>query len=81
MKDGEAINDNDTMLAETELFKKVHELIPEYGFILRYPEGKESITGYAYEPWHLRYVGVDVAKEITEKDITLEEYLESVNAE
>ena len=81
MKDGEAINDNDTMLAETELFKKVHELMPEYGFILRYPEGKEDITGYAYEPWHLRYVGVDVAKEITEKDITLKEYLESVNAE
>ena len=76
MKDGEAINDNDTMLAETELFKKVHELMPEYGFILRYPEGKESITGYVYEPWHLRYVGVDVAKEIAEKNITLEEYLE-----
>ena len=81
IKDGEVINDNDTMLAETELFKKVHELMPEYGFILRYPEGKEGITGYAYEPWHLRYVGVDVAKEIAEKNITLEEYLESVDTE
>lgn len=75
VKDGEAINDNDAMIAETELFDKVHELMPEYGFILRYPEGKEGITGYSYEPWHLRYVGVEAAKEIAAKDITLEEYL------
>ena len=81
VKDGEAINDNDAMIAETELFGKVHELMPEYGFILRYPKGKENITGYAYEPWHLRYVGVDTAKEIAEKNITLEEYLEFVAAE
>ena len=47
----------------------------EYGFIIRYPRGKEDITGYMYEPWHIRYVGVDAAKEITEKGITLEEYL------
>ena len=47
----------------------------EYGFIIRYPKNKTDITGYSYEPWHLRYVGVDVAKEITEKGITLEEYL------
>ena len=47
----------------------------EYGFIIRYPKGKTGITGYSYEPWHLRYVGVDVAKEITEKGLTLEEYL------
>ncbi len=47
----------------------------EYGFIIRYPKGKTDITGYDYEPWHLRYVGVDAAKEITEKGLTLEEYL------
>ena len=47
----------------------------EYGFIIRYPKDKTHITGYSYEPWHLRYVGVDVAKEITEKGLTLEEYL------
>ena len=46
-----------------------------YGFILRYPEGKEAITGYAYEAWHFRYVGVDAAKEIMERGICLEEYL------
>lgn len=47
-----------------------------FGFILRYPEGKEDITGVAYEPWHIRYVGKDAAKEIHDKEITLEEYLE-----
>lgn len=47
----------------------------KYGFIIRYPKGKENITGYAYEPWHIRYVGVDVATYIMEHDLTLEEYL------
>lgn len=47
----------------------------EYGFILRYPEGTEEITGIVYEPWHYRYVGVETAKEITEQNVTLEEYL------
>jgi zinc D-Ala-D-Ala carboxypeptidase len=46
----------------------------EYGFIIRYPQGKESITGYQYEPWHLRYVGKEVALEIMNAGITLEEY-------
>ena len=47
----------------------------EYGYILRYQEGAEAITGYSYEPWHIRYVGRDAAKVITEKGITLEEFL------
>ncbi len=46
----------------------------EYGFIIRYPEGKSHITGYSYEPWHLRYVGVETAKRITESGLCLEEY-------
>ena len=46
----------------------------KYGFILRYPKGKEYITGFKYEPWHYRYVGKDVAKIIHENNITLEEY-------
>ncbi len=45
-----------------------------YGFIVRYPSGKTSITGYQYEPWHLRYVGIDVAKSIHSSTSTLEEY-------
>lgn len=47
-----------------------------FGFIIRYPEGKEHITGYAYEPWHLRYVGEWIAREVYENDITLEQYFE-----
>ena len=48
----------------------------EYGFILRYPVNKSNITGIIYEPWHYRYVGKEAAREITEKGICLEEYLE-----
>lgn len=46
----------------------------KYGFILRYPKGKEKITGFKYEPWHYRYVGLDVAKTIHDEKLTLEEY-------
>ncbi len=53
----------------------------EYGFILRYPEGKEDITGYQYEPWHYRYVGVEAATAIMASGLTLEEYLGDVQTE
>ncbi|ETI68579.1 M15 family metallopeptidase [Neobacillus vireti] len=46
----------------------------EYGFIIRYPKGRDAITGYQYEPWHLRYVGKAIAQEIMSRGITLEEY-------
>lgn len=69
--------------AAEECFKGSEEAIwlqehaAEYGFIIRYPKGKEAITGYQYEPWHLRYVGKKIAKEITSRGITLEEYYNS----
>ena len=76
IKDGEEIRENDSMIADREDFAKVHALLPKYGFILRYPEGREDVTGYAYEPWHLRYVNSSrVAEEITKNNLTLEEYL------
>lgn len=50
----------------------------KYGFILRYPKGKEYITGIEYEPWHYRYVGVEAANAITNQEITLEEYVEQI---
>lgn len=46
----------------------------EYGFIIRYPKDKSEITGYSYEPWHIRYVGKDMAKELYDRGITMEEY-------
>ncbi|MBE3596902.1 MAG: M15 family metallopeptidase [Hydrogenibacillus sp.] len=49
----------------------------EFGFIIRYPEGAEPVTGYAYEPWHLRYVGKEAAQEIAAREETLEAYLET----
>ena len=50
----------------------------KYGFILRYPEGKEYITGITYEPWHFRYVGKEAAKDIYDSGLTLEEYLDAI---
>ena len=47
----------------------------EYGFIIRYPKGKTAITGYAYEPWHIRYVGREAAEQIAGLEITFEEYI------
>lgn len=49
----------------------------KFGFIIRYQKGKENITKYGYEPWHIRYVGKDYAEEITKNGLVLEEYLES----
>ena len=53
----------------------------EYGFIIRYPKEKTNITGYIYEPWHLRYVGKEAAAEITELGVTFEEYILAVRSE
>lgn len=47
----------------------------EYGFIIRYPEGKQDITGYQYEPWHVRYLGKETAQKVYDSGLTLEEYL------
>lgn len=61
--------------AETKAFTWMKENAHKYGFIMRYPSGKEHITGFKYEPWHYRYVGKEVATTIYKKQITLEEYL------
>ena len=66
----------DKAQANTTEVKWLTEHCSEYGFILRYPEGKTDTTGVIYEPWHFRYVGIDAAKAITESGQCLEEYLE-----
>ena len=53
----------------------------DYGFILRYPEGAEAITGFEYEPWHYRFVGEDIARLIRDRQWTLEEYCAWVEAQ
>ena len=60
----------------TKEFKWLSENAYKYGFIMRYPKEKEYITGYVYESWHYRYVGVDIAKYIHDNNITYEEYYE-----
>lgn len=69
-------NSIDNTFAETAEGKWLEEHCWEYGFIIRYPEDKAELTGYAYESWHIRYVGVEHAKEIWEQGICLEEYLD-----
>ncbi len=54
----------------------VKENAHKYGFIIRYPKGKEEIVGYVYEPWHIRYIGVELATKIYESGLTMEEYFE-----
>lgn len=64
--------------ADTKEAQWLEKYAQEYGFIIRYLEGKEKITGYQYEPWHLRYVGVDVATEMAKSGEVLEEYFDAV---
>lgn len=60
---------------KTEEGKWLAENAHRFGFIIRFPKGKEDITGYQYEPWHIRYVGLTAAKEIYDYNLTLEEFL------
>jgi D-alanyl-D-alanine carboxypeptidase len=60
--------------ADTPEARWLAQHAPAYGFIIRYPKGKESITGYNYEPWHVRYVGTAISAAIAAQGITLEEY-------
>ncbi len=77
------VNSIDDTFAETSEAKWLEQHCAEFGFIIRYPKDKTDITGYKYEPWHIRYVGKEVAKEVMESGLSLEEYLgvDSVYAE
>lgn len=73
-KDGKWCQDNASLMQEEATFQKIAKILHLYGFILRYPKGKEEITGYPYEPWHIRYVTNPLASIIYENNYTLEEY-------
>ena len=62
-------------LEKTETYQWMSAHCQDYGFIVRFPKGKEDVTGIIYEPWHFRYVGKTAAKYIMEKGLTLEEFL------
>lgn len=70
------INADKSKCSNDEVYVWLAENAYKYGFILRYPQGKQEITGTSYEPWHYRYVGVEAALEIYERGICLEEYFE-----
>lgn len=65
---------NDDVIETTEEAIWMANNSYKYGFILRYPKGKENITGFNYEPWHFRFVGLEAAKMIYDGNLTLEEY-------
>ena len=69
------INADKSKCSNEDVYGWLAENAYKYGFVLRYPPGKQKITGTSYEPWHYRYVGVDAAKEMTENGLTLEEYV------
>ena len=70
------INCADHSFKETKAYKWLLENAQDYGFILRYAEDKQEITGVIYESWHWRFVGIKVAKEINDSGLCLEEYIE-----
>ena len=70
-------NNDYNKFSESKEFEWMKNNAHLYGFILRYPKGKENITGYKYEPWHYRYVGIDNAYKIFNNNLTLEEYKKS----
>ncbi len=80
IEDGVPILTNEEIFAHQDTWDVIHAHLARHGFILRYLDGREDITGYTYEPWHYRYVGVEAAQEIMSKNITLEEYLGQVPA-
>ena len=59
---------------KTNEFAWLNKNAYKYGFILRYPKDKENITGYIYEPWHYRYLGITLAKKVYESGLTYDEY-------
>ena len=77
----EDYQDMDDNFDSTEAYAWLKENCYKYGFILRYMKGKENITGFLYEPWHYRYIGnSEVAKEIMDRNLTFEQYIEELDA-
>jgi D-alanyl-D-alanine carboxypeptidase len=74
--DGKDVYENEDLVQYPEIWDAIHARLPEFGFILRFTKDGEAVTGYSYEPWHIRYLdSPEIAKEITDKGITLEEYM------
>lgn len=68
------LNSLSTSFGETKEGRWLAQNCHKYGFIIRYPQGKQNITGYIYEPWHVRYLGTDLAQKVYQSGLCLEEY-------
>ena len=77
---GKYDEENDEILEHLDNYKQFVPYLSKFGFIIRYPEGKEEITGYPYEPWHIRYVGKIPATIMEKNKWTIEEYLKNFSA-
>lgn len=77
--DGKVVHGMPNLQAIDHLFQVVQKKLPKYGFILRYPKGKESVSKIGYEPWHFRYIdSPEIAREITDRGICFEEYHQEI---
>lgn len=72
------INQNSSLSSSDEVYSWLYQNAHKYGFINRYPRDKEYITGISNEPWHYRYVGIEAATQMKEKNLCLEEYVETL---
>lgn len=68
------ISNNDNIEISEPILKVMHKYLIKYGFILRYPKQKEEITQITYEPWHIRYVGTELANYLNQNNLVLDEY-------
>lgn len=77
--DGVEVYENEDLVRYPEVWKKIHARLAEHGFHLRYPGGKNGEVDYTYEPWHIRYVGLEAARELAaQPGLSLEDYLKSI---
>ncbi len=78
-KNKKFMTNNHELMKDENRYQSITPYLVDFGFILRYPKGKEEVTGYPYEPWHIRYVGKHLAKKLYEENITLEEYYQNLS--
>lgn len=76
----EEIGDEEIAAIKNKLYADLHKSLEQFGFILRYTKDKQEITGYPAERWHIRYVGKEHAKEMNQRNMCLEEYVEFIKA-
>ena len=75
-QNGQIVEENEEKTVKLHMYEKLHTLLADFGFILRYPKGKEEVTVYRYEPWHIRYIqDVEKAHKIMDEGMSLEEFL------